>query len=76
MVKGDMIIILFIICLYGFVNLHFSEIDKFYKNEKDEYEKLNSKSKGTKNMINPDGKVNTPDFAAASKPYKGKTSYK
>jgi len=27
-------------------------------------------------MINPDGKINTPDFAAASKTYKGKTSYK
>jgi hypothetical protein len=54
----------------------FSEIDKFYKNERDEYEKSNSKGKGTKNMINPDGKINTPDFTAASKPYKGKTSYK
>ena len=28
------------------------------------------------NMVNPDGKINTPDFTAASKPYKGKTSYK
>jgi len=27
-------------------------------------------------MVNPDGKVNVPDFKKASAPYKGKTSYK
>jgi len=39
---------------------------------------LNSQtqSSGTKNLVNPDGTVNTPDFKKASEPYKGKTSYK
>jgi len=27
-------------------------------------------------MISSDGKVNTPEFLKASKPYKGKSSYK
>ena len=54
----------------------FSEIEKFYQEEKREHENISSGGKGTKNMINPDGKINTPAFAEASKPYKGKTSYK
>ncbi len=54
----------------------FSEIDKFYKNEKDEYDKAKSGGKGTKNMVDAGGKVNTPAFAQESKAYKGKTSYK
>jgi|TARA_B110000503_G_C7075452_1_gene382692 hypothetical protein len=54
----------------------FSEIKSFYAEEKKANENASSGNKGQKNMINPDGKINTPDFAAASKPYKGKTSYK
>ncbi|MDA9309717.1 hypothetical protein N9Q43_00665 [bacterium] len=54
----------------------YSEIHNFYSEEKKEMENTTSGGKGKKNMINPDGKVNTPDFTAASKPYKGKTSYK
>lgn len=54
----------------------FSEIDKFYKEEKSAYENVQNGGKNVKNMINPDGKINTPDFTAASKTYKGKTSYK
>ena len=54
----------------------FSEIEKFYQEEKREHENISNKGKGTKNMINSDGKINTPDFTSASKPYKGKTSYK
>jgi|TARA_B110000259_G_scaffold161983_1_gene186464 hypothetical protein len=54
----------------------FSEIDKYYKEEKSAYDNAQNGGKGTKNLINADGKVNTPAFAEASKPYKGKTSYK
>ncbi len=53
----------------------YSEIHNFYSEEKKEMENAKSGGKGKKNMINPDGKVNTPDFTAASKAYKGKTSY-
>tara|TARA_R110000803_G_C11954415_1_gene318043 strand:+ start:917 stop:1108 length:192 start_codon:yes stop_codon:yes gene_type:complete len=54
----------------------FSEIDKFYREEKSSFDNAQNGGDGKKNMINPDGKINTPDFASASKPYKGKTSYK
>jgi len=52
----------------------FSEIDKFYTKEKEAIE--NKNTSGSKNLINPDGTVNTPEFMKASKDYKGKTSYK
>jgi len=54
----------------------FSEIDKFYQEEKSAIE--NAKDGGSKSstLINSDGKVNTPAFMKASKDYKGKTSYK
>mgnify|MGYP003677708978 CR=1 FL=1 len=35
-----------------------------------------SNKQGNKTLVSPDGTVNVPDFAKASKPYKGKTSYK
>ena len=54
----------------------FSEIEKFYNDEKDQYEKARKGSKNNKTLIDKDGKVNTPEFLEASKPYKGKTSYK
>lgn len=53
----------------------FSEIDNYYKEEAKAIENA-GKSKGTKTLITPDGKVNTPEFLKASKDYKGKTSYK
>ena len=34
------------------------------------------KNHGKKSLVNKDGKVNVPAFTEASKPYKGKTSYK
>ena len=54
----------------------YSKIKDFYAEEKRVNDNASSGGKGTKNMINPDGKINTPDFASASKPYKGKTSHK
>jgi hypothetical protein len=36
----------------------------------------NQTSQGKKNMVNPDGTVNTPSFLKESQPYKGKSSYK
>jgi hypothetical protein len=55
----------------------YNEIKLFYD---DEEKKLNesssSGSKGTKNLITSDGKINTPSFAEVSKAYKGQTSYK
>ena len=53
-----------------------SKIDKYYKKEKSAYDDAQNGGKGAKNLINADGKINTPAFAEASKPYKGKTSYK
>jgi len=54
----------------------FSEIDNFYKDEKSAYENAQKGGKDKKTLVSTDGKINTPDFASASKPYKGKTSYK
>jgi|TARA_R110000803_G_scaffold147040_1_gene212703 hypothetical protein len=54
----------------------FSEIQKFYKDEKQSFENSQNGNKGNKTLVSPDGKVNKPDFTQASKPYKGKTSYK
>ena len=54
----------------------FSEIDNFYKEENTARKAAQSNIKGVKNMVNTDGKVNTPAFAQESKAYKGKTNYK
>ena len=46
-------------------------MDKYYKNA--------NKPPGEPNkttLVSSDGKVNVPEFAKASKPYKGKSSYK
>ena len=43
--------------------------------KKKSYENTKNGGKGTKNLVNSDGKINTPAFTEASKPYKGKTSY-
>tara|TARA_R110000803_G_scaffold35250_1_gene76385 strand:+ start:710 stop:901 length:192 start_codon:yes stop_codon:yes gene_type:complete len=53
----------------------YSEMVDFYNEEKKATEKASNNGKGAKNLVNPDGKVNTPAFAEASKAYKGKTSY-
>ena len=45
----------------------FQEINEFYKKEKEEYEKAQSKSKGTKTMVPASGKVSPPSFKSPSK---------
>ena len=40
------------------------------------HDNTTSNKQGNKTLVSPDGTVNVPDFAKASKPYKGKTSYK
>ena len=52
----------------------FSEIKKFYEEEKKAMEPKSKK--GTTTLVTPDGKVNKEAFRAASAPYKGKTGYK
>ena len=39
-------------------------------------ENAKNNGQGSKTLISPDGKINTPNFSDASKQYKGKTSYK
>tara|TARA_R100001163_G_C5064528_1_gene202189 strand:+ start:748 stop:939 length:192 start_codon:yes stop_codon:yes gene_type:complete len=53
----------------------FSEIESFFKEEKQSYENA-KKGKNQTTLVDSSGKVNAPEFAKASKPYKGKTSYK
>ena len=52
----------------------FSEIKKFYDEEKKQYESSTDPNQTT--LIGPDGKVNAPEFAKAAQSYKGKNSYK
>ena len=56
----------------------FKEIqDHFDDNKKQQEDSLErQKNSGKKSMVNSEGKVNVPAFTEASKPYKGKTSYK
>lgn len=54
----------------------YSEMQSYYEEEKKANEKASNGGKGAKNLVNSDGKVNTPAFAEASKAYRGKTSYK
>lgn len=54
----------------------FSQIKSFYEEEKEQINNAQSQGNGTKNLIDPSGKINTPDFANASKQYKKPTSYK
>ena len=53
----------------------YSEIDKWYAKEKKAHEDA-AKGKEKTTLVNSDGKVNVPAFAEASKPFKGKSSYK
>jgi len=52
----------------------FKEIQKFYE-EKSSAEK-NQLNAGKTSLVNSEGKINTPQFKQASKPYEGKSSYK
>lgn len=52
------------------------EIDKFYRDETKSRDNTTSNNQGNKTLVSPDGTVNVPDFDKASKPYKGKISYK
>jgi hypothetical protein len=52
----------------------FNEIKKFYEEEKAAAE--GKTPEGQSNLVGKDGKVNTPEFAKASQPYKRKSSYK
>ncbi len=52
----------------------FKEIQKFYE-EKSASEK-NQLNAGKTSLVNSEGKINTPQFKQASKPYEGKSSYK
>lgn len=54
----------------------FNKIHSFYANEKDQVENAHSGNKTSKNLVDPSGKVNAPDFAQASKQYKKSSSYK
>ena len=52
----------------------FNEIKKFYEEEKKAAE--GNTPPNQTNLVGPNGKVNTPEFAKASQQYKGKSSYK
>ena len=56
-------------------NYTFAEIQKWYDKEKKAHEDA-AKGKEKTTLVNSDGKVNVPAFAEASKPFKGKSSYK
>lgn len=53
----------------------YHELKKFY-DEESKAAQSSSKSSNQSNLVNSDGTVNTPAFKAASKPYKGQSSYK
>jgi hypothetical protein len=55
-------------------NYTFSEIKKFYEEQKKSSEPATKK--GTTTLVTPDGKVNKEAFKEASTPYKGKVGYK
>lgn len=53
----------------------FNEIKKYHEKQNEAIQNQ-GKDSNQKNLINPDGTINTPEFLQASKDYKGKTSYK
>lgn len=53
----------------------FNEIKTFYKDEKDSIENQSNGGK-SKSLIDPSGKVNTPEFAKVSEQYKKPAKYK
>ena len=54
----------------------FNKISSFYSEEKEQIENMKSGTKGSKKLVDPSGKVNTPDFLQANKQYKKPSSYK
>ena len=54
----------------------FNEIQKFYKEESESTGNTGTNNKGSKTLIDPSGKVNTPEFLEASKQYKKPAKYK
>lgn len=52
----------------------YNEIQKFYKDEKEEYEKASNKNKST--LVSSDGKVNTPEFLKSNQSFKKQSSYR
>ena len=52
----------------------FKEINDFY--EAEQATMKNEQSPGKSSLIDSEGKINTPQFKQASKPYEGKSSYK
>lgn len=53
----------------------FNEMKKFYDAEQEAHNKSTT-GKNQTNLVNPNGKINTPAFMEASKGYKKQTSYK
>lgn len=55
----------------------YNEIKKYNEEQSAAIQKASKvKNSNQKTLIDKDGKINTPEFLEASKPYKGKTSYK
>ena len=54
----------------------FKEIQDHFDDLDSQHKAASANQKGKSSLVNAEGKVNTPAFAAASKPYEGKTSYK
>ena len=52
----------------------FNEIKKYHDEANSKYE--NQTSENQTNLVGKDGKINTPEFAKASKQYQKKSSYK
>jgi|TARA_R110001583_G_scaffold190523_1_gene354849 hypothetical protein len=53
----------------------FHQINEFYENEA-KAQKEATKGKNQSNVINSEGKVNTPDFLKGDNSFKGKSGYK
>lgn len=53
----------------------FNQIQEHFKKQKEAYEK-STKGNNSTNMVDSDGKVNTPEFLKASKQYQRKSQYK
>ena len=53
----------------------FNEIKKYHEKQ-NELSNNQTSDSSTKNLINNDGTINTPEFLKSSQPYKSKTSYK
>ena len=52
----------------------YNEIQKFYKDEKEEYEKASGNNKST--LVSPDGKINSPEFLKSTQSFKKQSSYR